>query len=283
MSLEIRVRLILDRGGIREIGFLPVHTAEVGDGDVDVKCETTSRRLVAQEDWYQDLQFDDVGRRLHEGVELKGQLPDGRHVRWLVSGRDLYILATNPRANGFVSTSRLMVGRTHVVLCAPGILPRVEEMLGMSGCLSYSRVDDDQGAPQDWVALRDVKPTTAILSDLGDNLLNAVKPTPDIEIELEGGVRLRHQVWLAGYPPTIELFGGSDAAQKVFIDGKEAEARGDGLVASGYDIPGAHTVHCDGSPVSQDGFNVSVRPTQVGTRTFRRIQRDARFFAGWLI
>ena len=28
---------------------------------------------------------------------------------------------------------------------------------------------------------------------------------------------------------------------------------------------------------------VSVRPTQVGTRTFRRIQRDTRFFAGWLI
>lgn len=105
--------------------------------------------------------------------------------------------------------------------------------------------------PQNWVALRDVKPTTAILSDLGDNLLNAVKPTPDIEIELEGGVRLRHQVWLAGYPPTIELFGGSDAAQKVFIDGKEAEVRGDGFVVSGYDLPGAHTVHCDGLPVSR--------------------------------
>ncbi len=251
VSLEIRVRLMLDRAGLREIGFLPVHTPEVGESDVDVKCGEASLRLVAQEDWYQDLQFDDIGTRLQQGVELRGNLQDGRRARWLLSGRDLYILATHPRASGFVSTNRLMVGRSHVVLCTPEILPRVEEMLGMSRCQGYSRVDDDQGVPQRWIALRDVKPTAAISLDLGDNLFNAVKPTPDIEIELEGGVCLRHQIWLAGYPPTIKLFGGSNSAQKVFIDGKEADDLGDGLVIDGYDLPGPHTVHCDGLPVSR--------------------------------
>jgi len=37
----------------------------------------------------------------------------------------------------------------------PGALPQVEEMLRMSGCQGYSRVDDDQGVPQNWVARPD--------------------------------------------------------------------------------------------------------------------------------
>ena len=56
VTLEIRVRLTLDRFYFCNVTFLPGRTAELND-DVVVKLGTVSLQLVAQEDWYQDLSF----------------------------------------------------------------------------------------------------------------------------------------------------------------------------------------------------------------------------------
>jgi len=251
VSLDVRVRLLLSRFGLRDIAFLPVRSSGVDDNEVLVKTEGTHLRLIAQEDWYQDLQFEDMGKYLRRGIELRGSLGDGRRVRWLLSGRELYVLATHPHASGFVSTNRLMTGRPHVVLCTPEMFERVEELLRVAGCKGYTRLDEDAGVPQGWIALRGVKPTRAVLADLGNDLLNAVKPAPDVEISLEGGIRLRNQDWLAGYPPEIKLFGNPEDALKIFIDGKEAERRSDAFIADGYGQPGPHAVQLEGLPNSR--------------------------------
>jgi hypothetical protein len=246
VTSEIRVRLTFDRFGFCTIGLLPERTAGL-DNEVAVKMGGAPVLLIGQEDWYQDLHVDTIGDYLQQGVELRGNLTDGRRARWLLSGRDLYVLASHQRASGFVSTNRLSLGRSDIVLCRVDLLHEVEAILNVAGCEGYSKLDESHGVPLGWVGLRSVMPKKAIALNLGSDPFYAIKPAPDIEIELEGGVRLRNSVWLAGYPPRIKLFGESSAAVRVLVDGKEGQTTGEGFViADGYDMSGQHSVHCEG-------------------------------------
>jgi hypothetical protein len=216
--------------------------------DVVVKLGTASLQLVAQEDWYQDLSFSETGRYLRDGFELKGVLSDQRRARWLLKGRDVYVLAVHPRANGFVSATRLLLGRSHLVLCVQNLVGEVETVLKEAGCEGYSKLDETHGLPDGWAGFRDVSPAKAIAVETGtSDPFYAIKPASDIEIEFEAGVRLRNSVWLAGYPPKIKLFGQPSAGIKALIDGKEALPAEDGsLVVDGYGLPGSHSVYCGG-------------------------------------
>ncbi len=251
VSLGIRVRLTFDRFGVCELGLLPERTSEL-DNEVAVKFGGMSLLLVAQEDWYEDLHLRNIGGHLREGVELKAVLGDQREARWLLTGRDLYVLASHPRASGFVSTNRLALGRSHVVLCGAGLLQHVEAILNEAGCEGYTKLAESDGVPSGWVGLRGVSPTKEVALDLGSDPFYAIKPAPDIEINLEGGVCLRGSVWLCGYPPRIKLFGESIRAVKVLIDGKEAQRTTDGLlIVDGYDVCGQHSVYCEGLSCSR--------------------------------
>ena len=205
---DIRVHLTFERGGFCNFSLLPEHTPGL-DEEISVKSGTGGLSLLAQGDWYQDLQFPDIGRLLRDGLELIGRLGSGQRGRWLLTGRDLYVLASHPRASGFVSTNRLALGRSHVVLCTLESLEAVEAVLNEAGCAGYTKIDQSYGVPPEWIALRGVAPANAIPLSLGTDPFYAVKPAPDIEIELEGGLWLRNSVWVAGYPPRIKLLGQS--------------------------------------------------------------------------
>jgi hypothetical protein len=246
LSLDIRVRLTFDRFGFCSIGLLPERTSAL-DEEIETKDGKSILGLVAQEDWYQDLQFDDIGDRLRQGFELKGLLSDDRHVRWLLSSRGIYVLAGHPKASGFVSTHRLHLGRSDVVLCIAEMLPQVEAMLVAGGCQGYSRFDESYGVPPGWVGLRGVLPTRALPLDQGSDPFYPLKAESDIQIELDGGLCLQNSVWLAGYPPQIKVLGASDEPPKVLIDGKRAEQTGEGAFrVESYDEPGQHNVYCEG-------------------------------------
>ena len=143
---------------------------------------------------------------------------------------------------------RLLLGRSHVVLCVNSLVGEVETVLKEAGCQGYSKLDEAHGLPDGWAGFRSVSPTNAITVETGiSDPFYAVKPASDIEIEFEAGVRLRNSVWLAGYPPTIKLFGQPGAGIKALIDGKEAvPAEGGSLVVDGYGLPGSHSVYCGG-------------------------------------
>ena len=247
VTLDIRVRMTLDRFGFCAVTFLPGRTAELDD-EVAVKLGTSSFGLVAQEDWYQDLSFPDTGRYLRDGFDLKGVLSDHRRARWLLTGRDIYVLAAHPRASGFISATRLTLGRSDIVLCVAELSGAVEAVLKEAGCEGYSKLGENLGLPPGWAGFRGVSPVRAIALDIGtSDPFYAIKPAADIEIEFEAGVWLRNSVWLAGYPPRIKLFGQTNGGMKVLIDGKEAQSTAEGsLVADGYDLPGLHSVYCEG-------------------------------------
>ena len=250
-AMEIRVRLTFDRFGFASLGFLPERVPDL-DEEIEVTDGKAHLQMVAQENWYQDLQFPDAGERMSHGIELRGLLSDHRLLRWRLSGRDIYVLAGHPLANGFVSAPRLLLGRTDVVLCTDVLASEVETVLGEAGCRGYSKFGEAQGLPAGWTGFRGVRPAKAIALELGSDPFYAVKPAPDIQIELEGGVCVRNSVWLAGYPPRIKLFGETQVAVKVLIDGKESQKTSEGcLTASGYDLAGEHSVYCAGLSCSR--------------------------------
>ena len=248
--LSILVRLTFDRFGFCEIGLLPERTQELDD-EVAVKLGGVPILLIGQEEWYEDLHIPDLGSRLRQGIDIKGELADQRTARWVLTGRDLYALARHARAEGYVSTNRMMLGRSHVILCVEESFPEVEAILAEGGCETYTKLGRDDGIPEGWVGLRNVSPTKSI-PVLGSDPFYAIKAAPDIEIELEGGVWLRGSVWLAGHPPGIKILGESSTAVRVLIDGQEAHQAADGFLAvDGYDQCGEHSVHCEGLSCSR--------------------------------
>jgi hypothetical protein len=246
VELEIRIHAKFDRFGMCEVRLLPARKPEMDD-EVEVRLGGIPLRLVAQDDWYDGLSLDNIGNRLRQGLELKGLLADHRRARWLLTGRDFYVLASHPRASGFVSTNRLVLGRSDVVLCVAGLLQEVDAILYEAGCRGYTKLGEANGVPSGWIALRGVTPAVALSLNPGIDQFYAIKAAPDIEIELEGGVWLHSSVWLAGFPPRIKLFGQAAGPVKLLIDNKEARCGEDGSFAvDGFDSPGKHTVYCEG-------------------------------------
>lgn len=216
-ALDIFVHLTFDQSSFCTIGFLPKLAPELGE-EVDAVSGKEAWRLLAQEDWYQDIQPEDMGERLRLGIELRAMSEDQRVVRWQLKGRDFYVLAGHPRASGYLSTSRLLLGRSDVVLCIREMAAEVESALSAAGCEGYTRIGDSLGVPAGWVGFRGVLPTKALSLDSEVDRLFTLKPAPDIEIDFEGGIRLRNSIWLAGYPPQIKLYGQPGSAGRILID-----------------------------------------------------------------
>jgi hypothetical protein len=144
-----------------------------------------------------------------------------------------------------MSMPRLVVGETHVVLCTEPLLPRVLEALTETGAGPAEPLGEDFGVPRGWVVLRGVTPVKAVPPAEGEDILNALCPLADLEIVLDGGIRIAQSTYLAGHPPKIRLHGQVDGTTKVLIDGAEAVRQADGsFVACGWDAVGDHTVWC---------------------------------------
>jgi hypothetical protein len=251
LLLEIRVRMTFDRFGFCCLGLLPERKPDL-DEQIIVKVQGEAIALVAQEEWYQDLQLADVGNLLQNAVELKGKLASGRTVRWLLTGRPIFVLASHQKASGFVQTTRIALGRTHVVLVTKAMQAQVEEILKQAGCDAYEHLQEPEGIPAGWVAFKNVIPTKSLALDAGADPFYPIKPAPDVEIDFVSGICLQNTVWLAGYPPKIKLVGQSDTPIKVLIDGKEAQTTAEGfLTTEGYDHLGQHSVNCEGLSCSR--------------------------------
>jgi hypothetical protein len=244
--LDIHVHISFDRFDFCVIALLPDRTPQL-DETAEANYEDGTLQLVAQEEWYQDLVFEKIGAYLKNGLELRASLADGRRTRWVLRGRSIYVLASHPHASAYVSTNRLVLGRSHLVLCTIDTVTKVESLLNESGCQTYDASDQSLGVPPGWVLLCNVVPTKPIILDAGIDEFYALKPAPDVEIDLEQGIRIRNSVWLAGYPPRIHLFGQIDGTAKITIDGKEALRTTEGVLSvDGFDSPGKHTVYCEG-------------------------------------
>ncbi|HVM00507.1 MAG TPA: hypothetical protein VM324_14535 [Egibacteraceae bacterium] len=241
---DVDVRVIFQRGGYCSVSLLPKRlpglpeelTVSGAAGDVEFQA--------LQDEWYQDVIPDDLGDLLRTGFVWRhgdtGQ-------EWLLSGRQVFVLAHGTTHRGYVSCPRLALGRDHVVLCTATHLGVVEGALRAAGCAGWTQLGQQDGAPSGWLVLRGVVPHNPIPPSGDSDILNVLRPLPEIEIALEGGIRLAYNSWLLGYPPAIRIYGNLEHTASVLIDGQEAtESKQGGLSAQGWDAEGDHHIWCSG-------------------------------------
>jgi hypothetical protein len=103
---------------------------------VEIEVAAGEERLVLtqlQDEWFDDIHISDLGSVLRDGIEWTATLPDGKSFRWLLSGRDVYVLGHHPDLSGFVSTAKVSLGQSHVVLCTADLLSDVRRVIAESG------------------------------------------------------------------------------------------------------------------------------------------------------
>jgi hypothetical protein len=130
-------------------------------------------------------------------------------------------------------------------LCTLDRLPQVKEAIQLTGSPDPTLVDGTAGMPEGWIGLRGVVPHRPVTPNPAEDILNILRPLPDAEIVLKGGIRLERTIWLDGYPPRIRLLGDPEGIGEILIDGKVASCSSDGsFIAPGWDTVGQHTVWC---------------------------------------
>ena len=244
-AADIKLRILFERGGYCRATLLPSRPPNLPE-QLSVTSPTGSIPLLAlEEDWYQDVQLEDLGRHLRNGVLWTDQT-NGHE--WVLSARDLFVLAPSATHRGFVSTSRIVLEQEHAIACTTSLIQDVEKNLRDAGCLEWTRLDSDDGVPAGWIVLRGVIPTRPVALSDDAGILNVLRPLPEIQIQLNGGIRLRYGSWLSGYPPSIHVHGDLVHTNRVLIDGQQAQPSTSGsYTAPGWDADGDHQIWCEGT------------------------------------
>lgn len=243
-DLRLRVQLVFGRGGVvRSLALVP----DRRDGmPTEIEVAGTQGELHLTElrdDCYEPVTLSDASNALLQGIEWRGR-GDARRWRWVLGGRELYVLAPGDEfgLHGFVSTARLRLNARHVVLATKRLREEVMVALTEAECATPEVSDDTaSGVPAGLLLFRDVMPTRAVpLRDERD-ILNSLCPAHEIEPHFVGGVRLERNTWLAGYPPRIRFTGEFANGFEVKIDGHLANRASDGAFeAPGWNSEGEH-------------------------------------------
>ena len=240
----VDVRLSFERGNTCRVALVP-RRSEGMPPRISVNRPTESFELTEmQEGWYEDVLVRGLGAELVNGVSWSARSEDGQSTfRWALGGRDVFALGKNQNLHSFVNIARLVLNETQAVLCTVALEDAVVDALSAAGASTSQRFDEKRGAPEGWIAFRDVRPTVATMDTRDGDPLSCLRPTPDAELSLEGGIRLQGSTWLAGFPPCIRLKGDAARVREVRIDNQAASQAADGaFVAPHWDALGTHLV-----------------------------------------
>ena len=258
--LELRMRAVCDRHGFCRFQIVGRRPA-AAPPELEARG---GRRTVAlsevADDWYAVMELTDLPVIMERGIRLSASDGEGGEKSWALRGRDLYVLAALQGIFGFVSTARLSIGEEQIVLCRESRAAEVQTILAEAGCDGVQAHGRDGGAPSGWVFFRPVNPSRSVPQVSGDDILNVIRPIPDIEVRLEGGLWLRGSSWIAGYAPKIHVAGELPPGTQVIIDGEAAEEREPRVYATGTsERPGSHAVWCAGRSASYEICEPDVR------------------------
>ena len=240
-AARVHVRILFQRGGYCTVSLLAKRLPEHPE-QLTVSGESGEVELLElQEEWYEA----DVAGGLSDLLRTGFVWTDRETGKeWSLSGREIFVLAPGTEHKGFVSCPQLAVGRDHLVLCTAAQVPPVEEAIREAGCSGWTKLGEADGVPAGWKLLRAVKPRLPVPRSNDNDILNVLRPLPDIEIALEGGIRLKHNQWLLGHPPNIHVYGDQHYGG-VMIDGQEAVRSNEtGYTTPGWDTEGEHQIWC---------------------------------------
>jgi len=242
---RLRIHLVFNNRGdaIRALTLLPDRRDEMPDELEVAGTQGTFFFSRFRDDAYESIRLPDAGAALLGGVEWRGKEAVNQSLRWVLRGREVYVLAPGPLIadlGGFVSVPRLLLNEENLVLARKTVRVDVVSALAAAGCDPTVIDDPTLGVPSDWLLFKGVKPSRALPMRDEQDVFNALCPLTDIEPHFEGGIKLARQTWLAGHPPEIRFTGAIDDSFRAKIDGKDAELTEHGYLAGGWDGEGAH-------------------------------------------
>ncbi len=246
-DLQLRVQLVFGRGGaVKTLALVP-DRREGMLGDIRVTGAQDHLQLAEwSADCYEPVPIVDAGNVLLRGVEWNS-CGDAHRWRWVLSGRELYVLAPGDEfgLHGFVSRrkdQRLWLKTRHMVLAKSRLRDQVLAALTAAGCATPEVSDDPAiGIPSGWILFRDVTPTRTVAMREERDILNVLCPAHEIEPHFVGGIRLERNTWLVSFPPRIRFTGELGDNFRIMIDGEPALPAIDGAFeAPGWDAEGEH-------------------------------------------
>lgn len=249
---SMRVRIVFSRRNY-QLSLLPER-----DDDSPEELEVTTANgketwSAYQDEWYQEITPSNLSALLGEGGIWESR--DGK-LRWVLSSREIYVLAPDSTISGFVQTSGLILGQTHSVLCTESQLGAVRTALSEAGCSDLIPIANGRGVPEGWILFTDVLPSLAKQHEKEAGIYNILRPVHDVRINLVGGIRLNHSTWLTGHAPKVRVLGANDSNISVLIDGQAASIDAEGnYTASDWNSDGRHTVFCGGISQSYELAN----------------------------
>jgi F0F1-type ATP synthase membrane subunit b/b' len=243
-DLRLRVQLVFGRGGaVRTLALVPDKHEEMPDEIAVIGRQGELRLVELRDDCYEPVPLVDATNALREGIHLLGRSAE-HHWRWVLSGRELYVLAPGDEFGlyGYVSTVRLRLNVSHEILATARLCDQVLVALANAGC-AKPEVNNDKtaGVPSGWLLFRDVIPTRAVAMQEDGDILNVLCPAHEVEPYFTGGIRLERNTWLVDFPPRVRFTGELGDSFRVLIDGKPAHTANDGAFeAPGWDAEGEH-------------------------------------------
>jgi hypothetical protein len=247
-DFQLRAHLVFDpRGGsVRRLTLIPDWRPGI-PSDFEVSGTQGEFPLSRLGDCCNDVVLPDIGAALQGGVVWRGKGSLERW-HWVLSGRELYVLA--PRDDiglcGFVSVPRLLLnlGAEHVVLATTERRAAITAALGQAGCGEPEIMDETtEGVPPGWLLFRHVRPTRSVPDRDESDILNALRPSAEVQPHFVGGIRLARRSWLFGHPPRICFTGDLGGDFGVRIDGQPANVSPEGCyTAPGWDMDGRHSL-----------------------------------------
>lgn len=244
-ALPIHVRLLMERGGFCRLTLIPRRTTEMPfelEADAEGKPLTLSQ---LQEEWFDDVYPEKLGDCLHDGAVWSATLADGQSFRWRLSGREVYVLGHHDSLSGFVSKAKVSLDQSHVVLCTESRLSEVTQVISESGSPATVVLGRELGIPDGWVGLKGVIPRVPVASTEVPDILNVLRADADVEILLEGGIRIARSAWLLGHPPQIRILGQLASGDETAVDGISAQRDAAGYLEVGnIGELGDHYVTC---------------------------------------
>lgn len=243
ISIPVGLRLRSRIGGTYMLTFLPRRRTGMPP-ELEVVHSGHRIQLSAfHEEWYQDIVLPEAGKHLREGLAWHTE-GSNRNSRWRLAGREVFVFGTRNDLSGFISVPRLVLGAQHIVICDNEILQRVLDILRECCERIPQTFGERDGLPAGWIGIGPLVPTVPLPPSEAGDILDALRPDPAVVIEFEGGIRIKHNQFLVGYPPQVHVYGSIPDYVLVMIDGQPAEKSDNGFTNTGWDSLGEHTVSC---------------------------------------
>lgn len=192
---------------------------------------------------FDESRYDDVDFVWSEDAlrhELRISDASGRY-QWVRSRRPIHIFAGSAGEPDLLATNAARLAVEHAIICTDEDAEEVVKLARDAGSPALVDCSAWRGVPAGWNVFARYKPQRALVEPAPRGF-SSLDPGRLIEVELVGGLEVRHHAYAEAHPPAIWVESLPPNCE-VLIDGQVAVQDANGAwKAAGSDAPGRHLV-----------------------------------------